>query len=71
MGIDLKEKKAGFLIQWSSNTLYATKTRFGCRKFDEYSIDRSIYVVASEQNLHFKPCISHSTQWVSNKYVII
>ena len=57
IGIDLKDKKAGFLIlrKRDGNTLYATKDlALARRKFDEYSIDRSIYVVASEQNLHFK-----------------
>lgn len=57
IGLDLKDDKLGFVLlrKRDGNTLYATKDlALAKRKYDEYSIDRSIYVVASEQNLHFK-----------------
>jgi len=57
VGIDLSEHKLGFMLarKRDGNTLYATKDlALARRKFDEFKIDRSIYVVASEQNHHFK-----------------
>ena len=51
IGIDLKRQKAGFLIlrKRDGNTLYATKDlALAKRKFDEYKIDKSIYVVVPE-----------------------
>ena len=57
IGLDLKDDKLGFVIlrKRDGNTLYATKDlALARRKYDEYDITKSIYVVASEQNLHFK-----------------
>lgn len=57
IGIDLKAEKLGFLIvrKRDGNTTYGTKDlALARRKYDEFDIDRSIYVVGSEQNLHFK-----------------
>ena len=57
VGLDLKEEKLGFVIlrKRDGNTLYATKDlALARRKFEEYDINHSIYVVASEQNLHFR-----------------
>lgn len=57
IGIDLKPWKLGFCLlrKRDGNTLYATKDlALARRKFNDYKIDRSVYVVASEQNLHFR-----------------
>jgi arginyl-tRNA synthetase len=57
IGVDLKEWKLGFSIlrKRDGNTLYATKDlALARRKFEKFNIDRSIYVVADEQNHHFK-----------------
>lgn len=57
IGSDLKDSKLGFCIlrKTDGNTLYATKDlALARRKFEEYQIDRNIYVVADEQNYHFK-----------------
>jgi arginyl-tRNA synthetase len=57
IGADLKPFKLGFMIvrKRDGNTLYATKDlALARRKFNEFKIDRSVYVVASEQNHHFK-----------------
>jgi arginyl-tRNA synthetase len=57
VGLDLKEEKLGFVIVRKSdgNTTYATKDLALARlKFAHFKIEKSIYVVASEQNLHFK-----------------
>lgn len=57
IGVDLKPHKLGFCILRKSdgNTLYATKDlALARKKFDEHKIDRSIYVVADEQNHHFR-----------------
>jgi len=57
VGIDLQPYKLGFSILRKSdgNTLYATKDlALARRKFQEFNIDRSIYVVANEQNHHFR-----------------
>lgn len=57
IGVDLKEQKLGFALlrKRDGNTLYATKDlALARRKFDQFKIDKSIYVVGSEQNLHFR-----------------
>lgn len=57
IGVDLKPYKLGFCIlrKRDGNTLYATKDLALARlKFEQYKIDRSIYVVADEQNHHFR-----------------
>ena len=57
VGVDLKEYKLGFCIlrKRDGNTLYATKDlALAKRKFGDFQIDRSIYVVGNEQNHHFK-----------------
>lgn len=57
IGVDLKDFKLGFALyrKRDGNTLYATKDlALARRKFDEFKIQKSIYVVAAEQNLHFK-----------------
>ncbi len=57
IGIDLERADLGFflLLKSDGNTLYATKDlALAKRKFDEFQIERSIYVVGSEQTLHFK-----------------
>jgi len=57
IGLDLNKYKLGFLILRKSdgNTVYAAKDlALARKKFDEFNIDRSVYIVASEQNLHFK-----------------
>ncbi len=57
VGIDLSDYKLGFMLvrKRDGNTLYATKDlSLAKRKFEEFHIDKSIYVVASEQNHHFK-----------------
>jgi arginyl-tRNA synthetase len=57
IGVDLKPYKLGFCILRKSdgNTLYATKDlALAKRKFENHKIDRSIYVVADEQNHHFR-----------------
>jgi len=57
IGSDLKAHKLGFMIvrKRDGNTLYATKDlALAGRKFGEFGIDRSIYVVAAEQNHHFR-----------------
>ena len=57
IGLDLKDEKLGFVIVRKSdgNTTYATKDlALARRKFSQFNIEKSIYVVASEQNLHFR-----------------
>lgn len=57
IGLDLKEEKLGFVILRKSdgNTTYATKDlALARRKFSQFKTEKAIYVVASEQNLHFK-----------------
>ena len=57
IGIDLEEENLGFfmLLKSDGNTLYSTKDlALARRKFDQFSIDRSVYVVGAEQTLHFK-----------------
>jgi arginyl-tRNA synthetase len=57
VGCDLSDYKLGFMLarKRDGNTLYATKDlALAKRKFEEFKIDRSIYVVANEQNHHFR-----------------
>ena len=57
VGVDLKPHKLGYCILRKSdgNTLYATKDlALARRKFEAFGIDRNIYVVADEQNHHFR-----------------
>jgi arginyl-tRNA synthetase len=57
IGIDLKDAGLGFALmrKRDGNTLYATKDlALAKRKFEQFHIDRSIYVVASEQDFHFR-----------------
>jgi len=57
IGIDLDEEGLGFFILLKSdgNTLYSTKDlALAQQKFDNFDVKRSIYVVGSEQTLHFK-----------------
>ena len=57
IGADLNDHKLGFMLvrKRDGNTLYATKDLvLARRKFDEFKIDRSIYVVGNEQNHHFR-----------------
>ncbi|NRA65099.1 MAG: arginine--tRNA ligase [Pseudobacteriovorax sp.] len=57
IGLDLKDDKLGFVLlrKRDGNTLYATKDlALARKKYDDFNIQKSIYVVASEQNLHFK-----------------
>jgi arginyl-tRNA synthetase len=57
VGVDLKPYKLGFCIlrKRDGNTLYATKDLvLARRKFQQYQVDRAVYVVADEQNHHFK-----------------
>ncbi len=57
VGVDLRPYKLGFCIlrKRDGNTLYATKDlALARKKFDQYKIDRSVYVVGDEQNHHFK-----------------
>jgi arginyl-tRNA synthetase len=57
VGVDLKPYKLGFCIlrKRDGNTLYATKDLvLARRKFKQYQVDRAVYVVADEQNHHFK-----------------
>ncbi len=57
VGFDMSDKKLGFFMARKSDgtTLYATKDLALAKvKFNDYEIDRSIYVVGSEQNFHFK-----------------
>lgn len=57
VGLDLKEEKLGFVIlrKTDGNTTYATKDlALARRKFSQFKTEKAIYVVGSEQNLHFK-----------------
>ena len=57
VGIDLSEGDLGFflLLKSDGNTLYSTKDLALAKvKFDQFQIERSIYIVGSEQTLHFK-----------------
>lgn len=57
IGLDLSEQDLGFclLIKSDGNGLYATKDlELARRKFQDYQIEKSIYVVDVRQALHFK-----------------
>lgn len=57
VGLDLTEEKLGFcmLLKSDGTGLYATKDiELARRKFEDYGIDKSIYVVDQRQALHFK-----------------
>ena len=57
VGFDMSDKKLGFFMARKSNgtTPYITKDLALAKvKFNDFDIDRSIYVVGSEQNFHFK-----------------
>lgn len=57
IGFDMSDKKLGFFMARKSDgtTLYGTKDlALAAMKFNKFHIDRSIYVVGSEQNFHFK-----------------
>lgn len=57
VGIDLSEHKLGFcmLLKSDGNGLYATKDiELARRKFQDYHIERNIYVVDKRQEHHFK-----------------
>jgi arginyl-tRNA synthetase len=57
IGFDMADRKLGFFIarKKDGTTLYATKDLALAKvKFNEFDITRSIYVVGSEQNFHFK-----------------
>ncbi|MEC7194009.1 MAG: arginine--tRNA ligase, partial [SAR324 cluster bacterium] len=57
IGVDLNDDKLGFflLLKSDGNTLYSTKDlALAKRKFEEFGIERSIYVVGAEQTLHFQ-----------------
>lgn len=57
IGFDMSDKKLGFFMARKSDgtTPYITKDLALAKvKFNDFKIDRSIYVVANEQNLHFR-----------------
>jgi arginyl-tRNA synthetase len=57
VGFDMSDKKLGFFMARKSNgtTPYITKDLALAKvKFNDFDIDRSIYVVGSEQIFHFK-----------------
>ena len=57
IGIDLEKYKLGFCLLRKSNgaTLYATKDLALARqKFEQYNVDKSVYVVGAEQIRHFQ-----------------
>ena len=57
IGIDLNDVDLRYflLLKSDGNTLYSTKDIvLGIKKFDEFKIDRSIYIVGAEQTLHFQ-----------------
>jgi len=57
IGLDLTEQKLGFclLIKSDGTGLYATKdVELARRKFQEFNIEKNIYVVDKRQALHFK-----------------
>jgi len=57
VGADLEADKLGFAILIKSNgtATYASRDlTLAARKFDEFGVDRSVYVVDSAQSLHFK-----------------
>lgn len=57
VGIDLEEYKLGFcmLLKTDGNGLYATKDiELARRKFQDYKIEKNLYVVDKRQEHHFK-----------------
>jgi len=57
IGVDLKEDNLGFcvLIKRDGTALYSTRDlALAKKKFEEFGIDRSIYVVDVRQSLHFQ-----------------
>jgi arginyl-tRNA synthetase len=57
IGADLTKFKLGFCMLLKSNGsgLYATKDlSLARRKFEQFSVDRSVYVVDAAQTLHFQ-----------------
>lgn len=57
IGIDLNDKNLGFflLLKSDGNTLYSTKDlALAQKKFDEFQIEKSVYIVGAEQTLHFQ-----------------
>jgi len=57
MGVSLEEDGLGYFMARKSDgtSLYITKDlALARKKFEEYSIDRSVYVVGCEQNFHFR-----------------
>jgi arginyl-tRNA synthetase len=57
IGFDMQDKKLGFFMARKSDgtTPYITKDLALAEvKFNDFKIDRNIYVVGSEQNFHFK-----------------
>lgn len=60
-GISLEDEGLGYFMARKSDgtSLYITKDlALAKKKFNEYSIDRSIYVVGCEQNFHFRQLFS-------------
>lgn len=54
---DMEKDKLGkkVLVRGDGTSLYMTQDVFlAKKKFEDFNLDRSVYVVASEQNLHFK-----------------
>lgn len=57
IGLDMSDQKLGFFIARKSDgtTLYATKDLALAKvKFEQFNIDKSIYITAQEQVFHFK-----------------
>jgi arginyl-tRNA synthetase len=57
IGVDLTEEKLGFciLLKSDGNGLYATKDLLlAQRKFQDYPIDKSVYLVDTRQTFHFQ-----------------
>jgi len=57
IGMDLSEDKLGFclLLKSDGNGLYATKdVLLAQKKFEEYNIQKNLYIVDVRQSLHFK-----------------
>ncbi len=57
VGIDLSEEKLGFclLLKSDGNGLYSTKdVALAIKKFEEFNIDKNIYIVDKRQAHHFK-----------------
>ena len=57
VGLDLKQEKLGFVLLLKSDGtgLYATKDlELARRKFEDWKVKRSLYLVDNRQDLHFK-----------------